>query len=119
MDEVIFFCILLSALELINSPGVTHSVSCVWSWMKFGLVFFLSFGFHVQNRILLNHVFGYPLGDNHIRIGNRTRLYAVSVLDCHRSHYFPVPLFPGPTISRYFDIIGHKAAGVFHSIIKA
>ena len=34
-------------------------------------------------------------GGNHIRIGNRTRLYAVSVLDCHRHYYFPVPLFPG------------------------
>ena len=44
-------------------------------------------------------IFGYPLGDNHIRIGNRTRLYAVSVLDCHRLYYFPVPLFPGISIS--------------------
>ena len=64
-------------------------------------------------RLTLN-LFSYPLGDSHIRIGNRTRLYAVSVLDCHRHYYFPVP-----TISRYFDIIGHKAAGFFHSIIKA
>ena len=42
---------------------------------------------------------GYPRGDNLIRIGNRTRLYAVSVLDCHRHYYFPVPLFPGISIS--------------------
>ena len=47
----------------------------------------------------MKSLFGYPLGDNHIRIGNRTRLYAVSVLDCHRQYYFPVPLFPGISIS--------------------
>ena len=50
----------------------------------------------------ISKFFGYPVGDNHIRIGNRTRLYAVSVLDCtpfsfvgttiSRSHYFPVLL---------------------------
>ena len=44
-------------------------------------------------------IIGYPVGDNHIRIGNRTRLYAVSVLDCHRHYYFPVPLCPGISIS--------------------
>ena len=46
-------------------------------------------------------IIGYPVGDNHIRIGNRTRLYT-SVLECKpfsfvgttifRSHYFPVLL---------------------------
>ena len=44
-------------------------------------------------------VIGYPLAYNHIRIGNRTRLYAISVLDCHRHYYFPVPLFSGISIS--------------------
>ena len=61
----------------------------------------------------------YPLGDNRIRIGNRTRLYAVSVLDCtpfsfvgttiFRSHYFSVllcfvarlPEFPSALLTRH------------------
>ena len=59
---------------------------------------------------------GYPLGDNHIRIANRTRLYAVSVLDCHRHYYFPVPLFPGISISLSTKLQEFSTALLRHSL---
>ena len=45
-------------------------------------------------------VIGYPLGDNHNRVGNRTRLYGVS-FECtpfsfgKSRYYFPVLLYFG------------------------
>ena len=54
---------------------------------------------------------GSGVGDNHIKIGNRTRLDAVFF---RQHYYFPVPLFP-----ECFYILGHPAAGVSYSITKA
>ena len=56
-----------------------------------------------------------PLGDNHIRVGNGTRLHAVSVLDFTPFSYVGT-IVSRPTISRYFYFLGHLAAGVSHSI---
>ena len=46
-------------------------------------------------------IFGYPVGDNHIRIGNRTR-FTPFLYSTVRRFLLSAPLFLGLTISRYF-----------------
>ena len=74
----------------------------------------LSHFFMLSNRTS-RYIHWLSLGDNHIRIGNRTRLYAVSVLDC-TPFSFGGSIIPRSHFSGYFYGLGHLAAGSSHNI---
>ena len=67
------------------------------------------------NTVFSSSLFGYPVEDNHIRIGNRIRFTPFLYSTVHR-FLLSAPLFLGPTISRYLYVSGHLAAGDSHSI---
>ena len=72
-----------------------------------------------KNKIIVGGITAFWLSrrDNHIRIGNRTRF--TPLYSTVRRFLLSAPLLLGPTISRYFYVLGHPAAGDSHSITYA